>query len=104
MTIVAAVAVYVVDLSGFTDSWRAALARWLKIGEGQLRPLPPFDCGRCMSFWAPLVWAACSGEFTLPTFAFSALLSCLSGAMGQLLTLVSEGLRRLLGELISRWC
>lgn len=104
MTIVAAVAVYVVDLSGFTQSWRAALARWLKIGEGQLRPLPPFDCGRCMSFWAPLAWAACSREFTLPAFAFSALLSCLSGAMGQLLTLVSEGLRRLLGELISRWC
>lgn len=104
MTIVAAVAVYVVDLSGFTDSWRAALARWLKVGVGRLRPLPPFDCGRCMSFWAPLAWAACSGEFALTTLAFSALLSSMSGAMGQLITLLSEGLCRLLGELISRWC
>lgn len=35
MLLTAAAAVYVVDLSGFTDAWRAALARLLKIHPGE---------------------------------------------------------------------
>ena len=41
MLMVAVITIYIVDLSGFTHSWRGLLARSLHVKE--LRPLKPFD-------------------------------------------------------------
>ena len=60
----ALVAVYIVDVRGFTESWRIGLARLLRIN--MLRPLPPFDCGTCMAFWAAI---GCS-LFSVPVGKF----------------------------------
>lgn len=92
ITLVSVLAVYIVDLSGFTDSWRAALARWLGRPCSALRPLPPFDCGQCMSWWSSLVYALCVGELSLYTVSWSTLLAFLSPFTGQLLLLVREAL------------
>ena len=75
MLAAAAVAVYIVDVSGFTGAWRGALAGLLGIPERRLRPLPPFDCGKCAAFWACILWALCTGRFSLCTVAFAALMS-----------------------------
>ena len=40
LLLVAAVTIYIVDLSGFTDAWRSALARRMHIPESNLRPSP----------------------------------------------------------------
>lgn len=74
--ILAAVVVFIVDLSGFTDSWRDALARALKVR--QLRPLKPFDCSLCMVWWACLLYPLFVGQFSLLTIANAAALSLLS--------------------------
>ena len=81
LLLVAAITVYIVDLSGFTAAWRGALQKAL--GISRLRPLPPFDCGKCATWWACLAWAwfACR-DFTLQTVAFCALLSFASTAAG----------------------
>ena len=79
LTLVATLVVYVVDLSGFTGSWRAALARLLGVRE--LRSLPPFDCSLCMVWWCCLAWALFRGQLSLPTVAASAALSLLSVPM-----------------------
>ena len=81
LLLVAAITVYVVDLSGFTVSWRSALRKAL--GVPVLRPLPPFDCGKCATWWACLLWAwlACH-DLRLETVAFAALLSFASTAAG----------------------
>ena len=97
MALAAAVAVYVVDVSGFTDSWRALLARLLRVKA--LRPLPPFDCGKCASFWTAVITAAVLGELSVVTVAFSALLSLLSLPAGQLMLFIREGLAALIGRL-----
>lgn len=86
----AVVAVYIVDVSGFTGSWRSAVARALGVKEHSLRPLPPFDCGTCMTWWACVVYSACSGMFSHATVAFSALMACLAPVIAQLLVLVRE--------------
>lgn len=91
---------YIVDVSGFTQSWRSALARWLGRNVSALRPLPPFDCGKCMTFWSCLILTLIEGAFSLPVLAYICLLSCLSVTAGQIFIFIREGLSRLLDMLI----
>ena len=90
LLLIAAITIYIVDLSGFTQSWRAALARWLKVKE--LKPLKPFDCGQCMTWWVCIIYALCVGEFSLQILAYTALLSFLSLPIGQLFISIREGI------------
>lgn len=91
---------YIVDVSGFTQSWRSALARWLGCNVSALRPLPPFDCGKCMTFWSCLILTLIEGAFSLPVLAYICLLSCLSVTAGQVFIFIREGLSRLLDIMI----
>lgn len=91
---------YIVDVSGFTQSWRSALARWLGRSASALRPLPPFDCGKCMTFWSCTVLALIEGALSLPVLAYICLLSCLSVTAGQVFIFIREGLSRLLDIMI----
>ena len=95
--ILSAAVVYIVDVSGFSESWRALLARWLHVTD--LRPLPPFDCGKCAAFWAAIILAACRGELSLLTFASSAALSLLSKSFSALMIFISETIEAILDKL-----
>lgn len=96
LPIVAAIVVYIVDVSGFTQSWRGLVARCLKVREENLRPLKPFDCGLCMTWWTCLAYALAVGELSLLTVAEAALLSHLSIPIGALLVFIREGLARII--------
>lgn len=84
----ALVAIYVVDVSGFTDSWRDGLARLLHVRN--LRPLPPFDCGTCMAWWTALAYGLIAGGDPVLILAESALLSLLALPIGQTMILIRE--------------
>ena len=88
LLLLAVVVVYVVDLSGFTDSWRAGLARLL--GVKALRSLPPFDCGKCAVWWACIIYALAVRRFSLPVLAFSAVLSLCSVTISDVLIFINE--------------
>ena len=98
MLFVAAITIYIVDLSGFTQSWRAALAKWLKVRE--LKPLKPFDCGQCMTWWVCIIYSLCVGEFSLPILAYTALLSFLSLPIGQLFIFIKESMLQAINKLM----
>lgn len=100
LPIVAFIVVYIVDVSGFTDSWRGALARALHIRE--LRPLKPFDCSLCMTWWVCLIYAAIRGPFTLLAVAESALLSCLSITISAFLLFLRELLLKVIDIITPR--
>lgn len=87
LPILAAIVCYIVDVSGFTQSWRDALARKLKVQN--LRPLPPFDCGKCMTFWTCLIYALIVDP-SLLAVAEAALLSLLSVTIDALLLFIRE--------------
>lgn len=89
---------YIVDASGFTSSWRGALARFVGTTEQRLRPLPPFDCSTCAVWWACLVLALCRG-LTFGTLASSAGLSLLAAPLGQLLNAVRDTLSAWIGRI-----
>ena len=97
LTLVALITIYIVDISGFTDSWRSGLSAMLHISR--LKPLPPFDCGKCMSWWVCLIYALCTGHLNLGTIAFSALMSHLSIPLGQALIFIREWINYLLNKI-----
>ena len=102
LLLVAAVTIYIVDLSGFTDSWRSALARMMRIPESTLRQLKPFDCSLCMTWWVCLIYALIEGQLTLPVIAYSALLSFLSVPIGQAMIFIREWASWLIDKLMPR--
>ena len=99
---VALIVDYIVGASGFTQSWRRALARRLHLKEHQLRPLKPFDCATCMTWWTCLAWALIQHDLTLWTVAASAALSLLSIPITDLLLFIREGLSAILRKLFDR--
>ena len=88
LLLVALITIYVVDISGFTQSWRDSLSKWLKVST--LRSLKPFDCGKCMTWWVCLIYPICTGDISLGTIAFAALLSHLSNPIGTGLIFIRE--------------
>lgn len=87
---IAAVCVFVVDVSGFTDWWRGALARWL--GVKALRPLHPFDCSLCATWWSCLVWSLCRGAFSLQAVFWAAVAAALTPVLLEAFNLCRDGL------------
>ena len=98
LLLVALITIYIVDISGFTESWRAALARILKVKA--LKPLPPFDCGKCATWWVCLIYALCVNRLSLATIAFSALLSFLSIPIGGALIFIREWINWIINKLM----
>ena len=92
--------VYVVEVSGFTESWRAALAKLLKVER--LKALPPFDCAKCAVFWCCLVWSLRTVGLRLLPVAFCCLLSLLAVPFGRILIFIREGLTALVDRLIEK--
>lgn len=88
------------EVSGFTESWRAALARVLKVER--LKALPPFDCAKCAVFWCCLLWTVCTVGLRLLPAAFCCLLSLLAVPFGRLLIFIREGLTALMDKLIEK--
>ena len=97
LILVALVTIYIVDLSGFTDTWLNILSnyRGRKITE-----LKPFSCSLCMVWWVCLIYAAIVGNLTIPVVAFIALLSLLSVPCGQLLILIREAFLKVINKLM----
>ena len=102
LLLVASITIYIVDLSGFTDAWRSALARMMHIPESNLRPLKPFDCSLCMTWWVCLIYALIEGQLSLPVIAYSALLSFLSVPIGQAILFIREWASWLIDKLMPR--
>ena len=100
LLMVALITIYIVDISGFTESWRTALARSLNISESAMRPLKPFDCGKCMTWWVCLIYPICTGEISLGTIAFAALLSHLSNPIGELMIFIREWMTHIIDRLM----
>lgn len=97
LILVALITIYIVDLSGWTDTWLSFLSHYKgrKITE-----LKPFSCSLCMVWWVCLIFLLVVGRFTLPLIAFSALLSFLSVPLGQVLILVRETLNKVIDKLV----
>lgn len=99
LVLVALITIYVVDLSGFTDTW----LKFLSAYKGRkITELKPFSCSLCMVWWVCLAYLVITSQLTLSLVAFTALLSFLSIPMGQILVLLREVMLHIINKLMSR--
>ena len=97
LLMVAVITIYIVDLSGFTET----LLKVISAYKGRkITELKPFTCSLCMVWWVCLIFLLVTGNLTLPMVAFSALLSFLSVPCGQLLMLIRELLLKVINKLM----
>ena len=93
LLLLAAVIVYIVDVSGWTDTWLGWLSKFTaRHGYPPVKSLRPFSCSKCMTWWCCLLWAYIRKEFTLPVVAYIAGLSLLSVTIQQALIFIAETL------------
>ena len=95
--LVALVTIYIVDLSGFTETWLSILSHYK---NRKITELKPFSCSLCMVWWVCLIYAAIVGNLTIPVVALIALLSLLSVPCGQLLILIREAFLKVITKLM----
>ena len=96
--LVALVTIYIVDLSGFTET----LLKVISAYKGRkITELKPFSCSLCMVWWVCLIYAAIVGNLTIPVVALIALLSLLSVPFGQLLMLIREAILKVINKLMN---
>ena len=101
--LLATIIVFVVDLSGCTDSWRRPLSEWMRRKTGYtIKHFPPFDCSLCLTFWAGLLWLAVRSAFTLPNVAFVCLAAYLTIPIGTTLTALRDLLLAVLNCIITK--
>lgn len=95
--LVALVTIYIVDLSGFTET----LLKVISAYKGRkITELKPFSCSLCMVWWVCLIYAVIVGNLTIPVFALIALLSLLSVPFGQLLILIRDAFLKVVNKLM----
>ena len=99
LLLIAAVVVFVVDLSGFTPNWKDALGRILHRDVDRVKP---FDCSLCMTWWCCLIYAWCVGALSVGVVAYIALLAYMTWPIQQLLVLIREGVLKTIDKLISK--
>lgn len=96
LLLITAVVVFIVDLSGFTTSWKAALGRLLHRDIGQVRP---FDCSLCMGWWCGLAYACCTGSLSVCVVAYIALLSYMTRPIKLLLQAIWDNTLKFIDKL-----
>ena len=98
LILVALVTIYIVDLSGFTET----LLKVISAYKGRkITELKPFSCSLCMVWWVCMIYAVIVGNLTIPVVALIALLSLLSLPFGQLLILIREAFLKVINKLMN---
>ena len=78
--LIAVIIVCIVDISGFTESWKSGLKRLLTGGRmsDPFYSLKPFDCSTCLIFWTSLLYLVMTQQFTFFMVAYVLLVSVMS--------------------------
>lgn len=85
LTMLTVVVVFIVDVSGFLDTIKSWLSKWL---DKKVSTLKPFDCSLCMTWWAGIVYAIFQNEFTLPVVTFVCGLAVMAYPISELIQLL----------------
>ena len=98
---IAVIVVCIVDISGFTDSWKSGLKRILTRGRmsDPNYSLKPFDCSTCLTFWSGLIYMLAVHMFSLWMLAYLLLLSVMTPVIRDLIILVRETILKLINYL-----
>lgn len=80
--------VFIIDLSGFTQSIQYALKKWLKTNKDIV--IKPFMCSLCMTFWIGIIYALIMHSLTIPILAYITLLSFMTPVIRDIMKLIQD--------------
>lgn len=90
LLILTAVAVFVVDLSGFSDTLLGIVNGWLRPYGRELHSLRPFTCSLCATWWLGLLYLIIAREFSLVGVGLVALCAFSTTAVANALMLAKD--------------
>lgn len=90
------IVVYVVDLSGFSQTVLDIASR---VKGRRISSLKPLTCSLCMTWWVTLLVALCTKQLTLPVAAYCAALAFASATIADWVIFINELLKKLLDTL-----
>lgn len=101
--LIAAVWVFLLDLSGAWNEITSMVAGWLTSGKVK-KPfqLKPFSCSLCMTFWTGLVYLLCVGQLTLPNVAYVCLVAFMTPRIKDVLQVVDAAVAKLFDLIITK--
>ena len=88
LLLISAILVFIIDLSGFTQSVQTFLKKWLKTSKDIV--IKPFMCSLCMTFWTGIIYALIMHSLTIPILAYICLLSFLTPVIKDILKLIQD--------------
>lgn len=96
--LIAVIVVCIVDISGFTDSWKSALKKVLTKGRmsDPYYTLKPFDCSFCMTFWTGLIWLLVIHSVTLWMLAYLLLICVMTPVIKDVIILIRETMLKII--------
>lgn len=98
--LLALICAYIVDVSGFTPTWKRALSRLLtgsKTGTDSYS-LKPFDCSLCATFWVSVIYVSIVAPCLL-NYALCCCASFVAPMIADVLHVIREIFARLIYKL-----
>lgn len=96
--LIAVICVVIIDISGFTDSWKSGLKRLLT--KGRFRDpnysLKPFDCSFCITWWTGLIYLLVIQSVSLWMLAYLLFVCMMTPVIRDILILIRESLLKLI--------
>ena len=98
--LIAAVWVFVLDVSGFWNEASSIVKGWLTGGHIKTPfTLKPFSCSLCMTFWTGIAYLAITDSLTLPLTAYVCLVAMLTPRIADLLHVVDNLLAKIFNQI-----
>lgn len=96
--LLAVIVVCIVDISGFTDSWKSGLKRLLTKGRmsDPNYSFKPFDCSTCLIFWSSLLYLIMTQQLTFYMLAYVLVVSVMSVVIKDLIYFIRDLLLRII--------
>lgn len=95
--------VLVVDVSGFGQDVKWAIARWLNTSVDRIHE-KPFFCSKCLTTWIGLGYATIVGELSLSVIIYTLLLGVATPIIDNIISLTIEAIRTALDKIFDRLC
>lgn len=96
--LIAIVWVVIIDLSGFVDSVKRAIWKWVFKGSKEYRDFDfkPLSCSFCMTWWTSLFYLIIAGEWTLSLTAFSLIIAFMTPTIKDVLILIKDFITKMI--------
>ena len=100
--LLAVIVVCIVDISGFTDSWKSGLKRLLTKGRmsDPNYSFKPFDCSFCILWWVGLFYMLITHSLSLWMTAYLLGICVMTPVIKDIIILIRETFLKIINKLI----